>query len=363
MITIHNPPESLMDIVAGIRPRSGEWYASALKHLDHLTKPQGSLGRLEEIAAQIVAIQQNPKPSCTGKAVYVFAGDHGVVQEGVSAYPQAVTAQMVLNFIRGGAAVNVLAHYVEADIVVVDVGVASDLEPSPGLVQAKIRHGTRNFLLEPAMTRDETCAAVDIGMRLAQQAFEHGRKILAIGEMGIGNTTAAAALTAAITRTDPAQVTGAGTGVAGDALQRKIDVVRRALVKHAGNLAEPLDILACLGGYEIAAMTGIVLGAAARRIAVVIDGFIATAAAAVAFLMFPASRDYMIAGHASQEPGHRYLLDYLGLEPLLRLNMRLGEGSGAVLAFSVIEAAVRAYNEMATFASAGVSTKSNETHA
>jgi nicotinate-nucleotide--dimethylbenzimidazole phosphoribosyltransferase len=358
MITADNLPQTLVDVIANIQPRSETWYAHALQHLDQLTKPQGSLGRLEEIVAQLVAIQQTRNPSCTGKVVYVFAGDHGVVEEGVSAYPQEVTTQMVLNFTRGGAAVNVLARHAGADVVVVDVGVAGDFAPMPGLVRAKVRPGTRNFVREPAMTREETVAAMDVGIRLAQQAGHEGRKVVAIGEMGIGNTTAASAVTAALTKADPVRVTGAGTGVAGMVLQKKVDVVRRALELHSQKLADPVDTLACLGGYEIAAMTGMVLGAAARRIAVIVDGFISTAAAAVAYLISPASRDYMIAGHASQEPGHGILLDYLGLEPLLRLNMRLGEGSGAVLAFSVVEAAVRVYNEMATFASAGVSTKS-----
>jgi nicotinate-nucleotide--dimethylbenzimidazole phosphoribosyltransferase len=352
-----NLSPELAQTIEDIQPRSERWHKIALGHLDQLTKPHGSLGRLEEIAACLVAIQQSPRPSCDGKAVYVFAGDHGVVAEGISAYPQEVTTQMVLNFIHGGAAVNVLARTVGASVVVVDMGVAGEFDPAPGLVLAKVRRGTRNFLREPAMTRDELFSAMNTGLRLAQQASLEGRRILAIGEMGIGNTTSASAITAAITKADPDKVTGAGTGVSADARRHKVDVVRQAVAMHAQELADPLGLLACLGGYEIAAMTGMVLGAAARRMAVVIDGFISTSAAAVAFLIAPASRDYMLAGHASQEPGHRILLDYMGLDPLLNLNMRLGEGSGAVLAFSVVEAAVRVYNEMATFASAGVSQK------
>jgi nicotinate-nucleotide--dimethylbenzimidazole phosphoribosyltransferase len=357
MNTAPNLPLEVLQAIEAIQPRSERWHHIALGHLDQLTKPQGSLGRLEEIAARLVSIQQSSRPSCDGKAVYVFAGDHGVVAEGVSAYPQEVTTQMVLNFINGGAAVNVLARTVGAGVVVVDMGVAGDFAPAPGLVQAKVRRGTRNFLREPAMTRAEMFAAISTGLRLAQQASDEGRKILAIGEMGIGNTTSASAITAAITKADPDQVTGAGTGVANDARRHKVDVVRRAVAMHAKELADPLALLACLGGYEIAAMTGMVLGAAARRMAVVIDGFISTSAAAVAFLLAPACRDYMLAGHASQEPGHRILLDYMELDPLLNLNLRLGEGSGAVLAFPIVEAALRVYNEMATFASAGVSQK------
>jgi len=352
----HLSPE-LAQTIEDIQPHSERWRHIALGHLDQLTKPHGSLGRLEEIAARLVAIQQNPRPSCDGKAVYVFAADHGVVAEGVSAYPQEVTTQMVLNFLRGGAAVNVLARTVGASVVVVDMGVAGDFPPAPGLVLAKVRRGTRNFLREPAMTRDELFAAINTGLRLAQLASNEGCKILAVGEMGIGNTTSASALTSVITKTDPEQVTGAGTGIADEARKHKVDVVRQAIAQHAKEMADPLSMLACLGGYEIAAMTGMILGAAARHIAVVIDGFISTSAAALAFLIAPASRDYMLAGHTSQEPGHRILLDYMGLDPLLNLNMRLGEGSGAVLAFSIVEAAVRVYNEMATFASAGVSQK------
>jgi nicotinate-nucleotide--dimethylbenzimidazole phosphoribosyltransferase len=357
MIAATNLSPELAQTIADIQPCSERWHNIALGHLDQLTKPHGSLGRLEEIAARLVAIQQSPHPSCEGKAVYVFAGDHGVVAEGVSAYPQEVTTQMVLNFIKGGAAVNVLARTVGASVVVVDMGVAGEFAPAPGLVLAKVRWGTRNFAHEPAMTRTEMFSAMNTGLRLAQQASDEGRRILAIGEMGIGNTTPASALTSVITRTDPDKVTGAGTGVAKNARHHKVEVVRRAIALHAQEAADPLGLLACLGGYEIAAMTGMVLGAAARRIAVVIDGFISTSAAAVAFLLAPASRDYMLAGHASQEPGHRILLDYMGLDPLLNLNMRLGEGSGAVLAFSIVEAAVRIYIEMATFASAGVSQK------
>jgi nicotinate-nucleotide--dimethylbenzimidazole phosphoribosyltransferase len=356
-MTTVNLPSELAQAVSAIQPCSKRWHNIALGHLDQLTKPQGSLGRLEEIAARMVAIQESSRPSCDRKAVYVFAGDHGVVAEGVSAYPQEVTVQMVLNFLNGGAAVNVLARAVGASVVVVDVGVAGDFAPAPGLVQAKVRKGTRNFLHEPAMSRDELHAAIHTGVRLAHQAVEEGTKILAIGEMGIGNTTSASAICTAITQADPEKVTGTGTGVANDARRHKVDVVRRAVALHARELADPFALLGCLGGYEIAAMTGMVLGAAARRIAVVIDGFISTSAAAVAQLMAPDCRDYMLAGHVSQEPGHRILLDHMGLDPLLDLNMRLGEGSGAVLAFSIVEAAVRVYNEMATFASAGVSTK------
>jgi nicotinate-nucleotide--dimethylbenzimidazole phosphoribosyltransferase len=351
-------PQDLLQEIQGIEPRSPEWQARAQSHIDRLTKPQGSLGRLEEVAAHLVAMQRSTPPSCAGKAVYVFAGDHGVTEEGVSAYPREVTVQMVLNFLQGGAAVNALAKTVGADLVIVDVGVAGDLPPAPGLRQAKVRRGTRNFALEPAMTYAETFEAMRVGMRLAEEAAQAGRRVVAIGEMGIGNTTSASAIASALTAADPDEVTGAGTGLAEKGVERKADVIRKALRLHRIRLGDVTSVLACLGGYEIAAMAGMAIGAARRRIAVVIDGFISTAAAAVAFALAPHSRDYMFAGHASQEPGHRVLLQYLGLKPLLSLDMRLGEGSGAVLAFGILEGAVRVYNEMATFASAGVSEKS-----
>ena len=351
-------PQDLLQEIQSIEPRSAEWRARAQSHLDQLTKPQGSLGRLEEVAADLVSMQRAAHPSCAGKAVYVFAGDHGVTDEGVSAYPREVTVQMVLNFLHGGAAVNALAKAAGADVVVVDVGVAGELAPAPGLLQANVRRGTRNFAVEPAMTYEETFAAMRVGTRLAQEAARDGRRVLAIGEMGIGNTTSASALTVAITAAEPDEVTGAGTGVDETGRQKKAAVVRRALRLHRLRLGDVAGVLACLGGYEIAAMAGMAIGAARNRIAVVVDGFISTATAAIAFVLAPHTRDYMFAGHASQEPGHRVLLDYLGLKPLLSLDMRLGEGSGAVLAFGILEAAVRVYNEMATFASAGVSQKS-----
>jgi nicotinate-nucleotide--dimethylbenzimidazole phosphoribosyltransferase len=357
-MSLHELPSDLAQELKAIQPRSQEWHARAQAHIDQLTKPVGSLGRLEEIAATVVSIQRQERPSCEGKCVYVFAGDHGVTQEGVSAYPREVTVQMVLNFLHGGAAVNALAKTVGADLLIVDVGVDGQFEPAPRLLQAKVRRGTRNFAAEPAMTFEETYEAMRVGVRLAEEAARAGRKILAIGEMGIGNTTSASAIASALTAAEPEEVTGAGTGVSQAGLQKKADVVRRALRLHRILLGDAAGVLACLGGYEIAAMTGMVVGAARRRIAVVVDGFISSAAAAVAFALSPRCRDYMFAGHASQEPGHRVLLDYLGLKPLLSLDMRLGEGSGAVLAFSILEAAVRVYNEMATFASAGVSEKS-----
>jgi nicotinate-nucleotide--dimethylbenzimidazole phosphoribosyltransferase len=341
-----------------IAPAEEAWIREARSHLDSLTKPIGSLGHLEDIAATIVAIQQSHRPSVEKKAVFVFAADHGITMEGVSAYPKAVTEQMVLNFLRGGAAINVLAHAVSAEVHVVDVGVDATLDHA-GLISRKIRRGTRNFLHAPAMSGEELKAAMDVGIRLATEASSRGIQLAAVGEMGIGNTTAASAITAALTGQPAERVTGAGTGVTGAVFDHKVRVVADALAFHFPHYTEELpaalEILRCLGGLEIAAICGFVLSAAKHRITVVIDGFISTAAAAIACMLRPAVRDYLVAGHASQEIGHTWLLDFIGIAALLNLQMRLGEGTGAVLAFSIIDAAVRIYTEMATFHSAGVS--------
>jgi nicotinate-nucleotide--dimethylbenzimidazole phosphoribosyltransferase len=334
------------------------WISRAQAHLDVLTKPLGSLGRLEELAARIVAIQQSTSPSVDRKAVFIFAADHGVTAEGVSAYPSAVTEQMVLNFLRGGAAINVLARQAGAEVHVIDVGVDAQLE-HPGLKSRKVRRGTRNFLREPALSCEELQSALRVGAELAEEAHARDLQIVALGEMGIGNTTAASAIAAALTAQSAAQVTGLGTGITGATFDRKMSVVDGAMALHFPDRVElppaPLDVLRCVGGLEIAAMCGFILAAARHRIAVVLDGFIATSAAALAFSMEPAARGYLFAGHLSPERGHRCLLEIVGLRPLLDLDMRLGEGSGAVLALHIIESAVRIYNEMATFDSAGVS--------
>jgi nicotinate-nucleotide--dimethylbenzimidazole phosphoribosyltransferase len=324
-----------------------------------LTKPLGSLGQIEAVAARYVAWREQEVPTISGKAVYVFAGDHGITDEGVSAYPREVTPQMVLNFLAGGAAINVLARQTNSDIVVVDVGVDFDFDGAPGLLHRKVRRGTRNFAREPAMTEAELHAALQVGIDLANEAAAQGRTLIALGEMGIGNTSAATAITAALTGLPIRQLTGKGTGLDEARRARKAQIIEDALHLHfgdfAGNPPEPLDVLRCVGGYEIAGITGAVLGATAKRIAVVIDGFICSAGAAIACALAPDARFGIIAGHLSQEPGHRALLDAMGVKPVLQLDMRLGEGTGAVLTFPLIEAAVRIYNEMATFDSAGVS--------
>jgi nicotinate-nucleotide--dimethylbenzimidazole phosphoribosyltransferase len=335
---------------------SPDWPAFAKVKLDSLTKPPGSLGRLEEIASKIVSIRQCERPSCMNKAVYVFAADHGVVEEGVSAYPKVVTQQMVQNFVAHGAAINVLARCARAEVIVVDVGVDADLDSHPNLVDKKVRRGTRNMAEGPAMNEVEVRAAIEIGRSLARQACLQERDLIAVGEMGIGNTTAAAAITAVLSGRSVDEVTGSGTGVSVQTLIHKRRVIDRALsVNHIDRNSAPLQVLQSVGGLEIAAMTGMVLEAQQQRLPTVIDGFISTAAAALAYAIDPRVEDILFAGHISPEPGHRVLLDYIGLDPILNLGMRLGEGTGAVLAMTVIEAAVRTLNEMATFSSAGVS--------
>ena len=339
-----------------IESPSQQWLARARARLDQLTKPLGSLGRLEDLAAQMVSIREETFADPMRKAVYVFAADHGITAEGVSAYPSEVTRQMVLNFLAHGAAVNVLAKLHQAEVNVVDVGVDADFGRVDGLLHHKVRMGTRNMMREPAMSVDELTAALDVGLRLADDAKTKGYNLVAVGEMGIGNTTAASAITFALTREPVNRITGKGTGLNSEALTHKCLVIEAVLAKHFDNLpAEPLDVLRCVGGLEIAAMTGFILGAARHRLAVVVDGFISTAAAAIAFAIAPQVCGYLFAGHQSEEPGHRVLLEYIGLKPILALNMRLGEGTGAVLAMPILESALSLYNQMATFESAGVS--------
>lgn len=349
--------ERVRAVAESIQPLCPSDLAKASRHLDQLTKPLGSLGQIELLAAQLIAIRGERVQLPLRKAIYVFAADHGVARVGVSAYPPEVTAQMVQNFLAGGAAINVLARQHGAELTVVDAGVDADFEESPGLRVMKVRRGSRNFLDEPAMTEDEMTAALEAGFALADEARAHSADLVVAGEMGIGNTTAASAITAMLTGRDAAEVTGKGTGLDDAGRNRKLNVIRQALRKHFPDKtnASALDLLRCVGGLEIAAMTGFVVGAARHRMIVVCDGFISTAAAALAVAIAPNVRQYLVAGHCSEEPGHRFLLRHLELAPLLRLNMRLGEGTGAVLAFPIIESALRLYFEMATFESAGVS--------
>ena len=343
---------SVVEAIAAIAVPDPARAAAAWAHLDRLTKPPRSLGRLEELAATAVAILGSRR----GRgAVLVFAADHGVVAEGVSAYPQAVTAQMVRNFVAGGAAVNVLARALGIAVVVVDVGVASAAPPPPGVVAARVAPGTRNLRREPAMTEAAARRAVEVGIAVAEREVARGAAALAVGEMGIGNSTAAAALAAAYLGLPAAAVVGPGTGLDPAALARKQEVVADALARHPPDAARPLATLAAVGGFEIAAVAGACLGGAAAGVPVLVDGFIASAGALAAVRLAPAVRSHLIFAHRSPEPGHAAILAALDAVPLLDLGMRLGEGTGACLGLALLAASLRLYDEMATFASAGVS--------
>lgn len=348
----------LTAILDQIGPLHPEAQRQAAERQNQLTKPAGSLGRLETIAIQVAGITGCPRPRLRDKAVIVAAADHGVAAAGVSAYPQEVTAQMVLNFLHNGAAINVLARHVGARVVVVDAGVAGDLPAHPELRSYKIARGTANIAEGPAMTRQQAIQAIETGIRLVEEERARGLDIVATGDMGIGNTTPSTAIAAVFTGRSPAELAGRGTGVDDAGLQRKIAVIERALYVNEPDPADPIDVLAKVGGLEIGTIAGIILGAAALRIPVVIDGFISTAGALIALHLCPPAKAYCFAGHCSAEPGHAAMLSHLGLEPILDLNMRLGEGTGAVLAMGIIDAACKILDEMATFAEAGVSEKS-----
>nr|WP_255629281.1 nicotinate-nucleotide--dimethylbenzimidazole phosphoribosyltransferase [Jidongwangia harbinensis] len=323
-----------------------------------LTKPAGSLGALEELSVRLAGLAGTcPPPLPEPATVAVFAGDHGVHAQGVSPWPQEVTAQMVANFVAGGAVVNAFARQAGASVMVIDVGVAIPLHGGDNLLDANVRRGTRDFTEAPAMTPEEARTALETGISVAGALVDGGAACLLTGDMGIANTTPAAALIAAFTGADPAEVTGRGTGIDDPTYARKIEVVTRALARHRPDPAEPLAALAAVGGLEHAALAGFMLGAAARRVPVVLDGVIAASAALVAAAFAPDSVDAMVAGHRSVEPGAGVALARLGLTPMLDLGMRLGEGSGAVLALPVVAGAVRVLHEVATFDAAGVSEK------
>lgn len=341
--------------IRSIVPVDKVWLERAAERQAQLTKPPGSLGLLEEIANRLVAIRQTLKPEVCRQRIYIAAADHGVVAEGVSAYPREVTAQMVYNFLRGGAAINVLAWYGCIEVKVVDAGVDADFLDAPELIQAKIVRGTANIACGPAMTREQAAQSIAIGIELARAGAAEGIEMLGVGEMGIGNTTPASVITAALTHLPAESVTGRGTGVDDAGWRRKVSAVERALAVNMPDSDDPLDILAKVGGAEIALMTGLVLGSAAERIPVVADGFISTSAAALACLFCPNVRDYLFLAHRSQEAGHNALIEFIGMRPLLDLQMRLGEGTGAALAMHLIGAASKLLGGMATFTEAGVS--------
>lgn len=337
-----------------IKPVDKTLLTRAQEKLDALTKPKGSLGVLEEIAKQVVGITEKMHPVLKNKFIVTVAADHGVCREGVSAYPQEVTAQMVANFLDGGAAINVLAGHVHAKVVIVDAGIACKMKPRPGLTQKRAGSGTKNIAAGPAMTRDQAVICIENGIELAEALAEQDADIIGTGEMGIGNTTSASAIVSVITGTKPESVTGRGTGITEAMLANKIAVIAKAIAANKPDPADGIDVLAKLGGFEIGTLAGIFLGCAASRIPVVIDGFISGAAALIAGTIKPEAKDYMLAAHCSVERGHKVTLDYMGLKPLLNLDMRLGEGTGAALGINLIEAATKILNEMATFASAGV---------
>jgi nicotinate-nucleotide--dimethylbenzimidazole phosphoribosyltransferase len=334
---------------------------SALDRHSQLTKPQGSLGYLETLGVQLCSIAGIcPPPIPEVVTIAVFAGDHGVVESGVTPWPREVTAQMVANFCAGGAAINVLARHIGADVLVVDVGVATPIPASSTMLLSRnVAKGTANLATGPAMTREEAIAALNVGVDVATTAVDGGSQLLVTGDMGIGNTTASAALIAAYTNSNPRDVTGRGTGIDDDTLQLKIQIIETALARLTKD-SDPLNILSEVGGLEIAAIAGFIIGGAAKSVPVIIDGVIAVAAALVATALSPLAAPYLIAGHQSSEPGARVGLTHLGLRPVLDLDLRLGEGSGAALCVPIVQAAARILREMATFESASIAERSNE---
>lgn len=344
---------TLARLLDAIRPPDARAAADAQRHLDALTKPPGSLGRLEELAVRLAVLRGGP-PSVERPVIFTFASDHGVVAEGVSAYPQSVTAQMVENFLRGGAAINVLARQASARLVVADFGVATPLPLRPELVARRQGPGTANMAEGPAMTRAAAVTAIEAGAGLAEEALAGGADLVGTGEMGIGNTTAASAITAALTGRPVESVIGRGTGIDAPGLERKAGAIRRALAVNRPDPADALDVLAKVGGFEIAGLAGVILAAAARQVPVALDGFISSAAGLVAARLAPDARHVLFASHRSAEPGHAAILAELGLVPYLDLAMRLGEGTGVALFVHLARAAALIYREMATFKSAGV---------
>jgi len=347
-------PSELESLIGNISPVPVELRYKAYERLDSLTKPRSSLGFLEEIAARYVAITREERPRIKGKRICVFVGDHMVVDEGVSAYPQEVTFLMVKNFLRGGAAINVLARRAGADIEVIDVGMFEDTDALAGVVKAKVKHGADNIARGPAMSVEEAVSAIMVGVERARIAWEQGVCLIGTGDMGIGNTTPSSAIYSAILGIPPVLVVGPGTGLDADGIKRKLNVVKKALEVNKARMNTPLEILAAVGGLEIAGICGLCLGASAKKMAVVVDGFISGAGALVAMRLCPAVRDYLFFAHRSSEPGHNLFFQKEGIQPLLDLNLRLGEGTGSAIAMQIIEDAVAIYNEMATFEEAGI---------
>lgn len=363
-----NELEFIQETVSKIEPIDENILTITKKRLDSLTKPLGSLGRLEDLAQKICAITRMEKPALKNKAIFVLAGDHGITQEGVSAFPSEVTPQMVFNFLRGGAGINVLARTAKARVIVVDIGVAKELKvESLATVDEprfwrefrdrKINLGTKNFAKEPAMSRAEAIRSIVTGIELVEDELKKGLDIVGTGEMGIGNTTPSSAITAVMTGKSVSQVTGQGTGIETNALNHKVSVIEKALILHQPNAKDAIDVLSKVGGFEIGGLAGVIIAAARRKIPVMLDGFISGAAALIAAGLSSRVPEYLIAAHRSAEPGHDAILKHLGLLPLLDLRMRLGEGTGAALGMYIAESSCRILNEMATFEEAKVAQK------
>jgi len=351
---------SLSQILKQIRPLDSKAIEAARARQNELTKPRGSLGRLEELSINIAGIKGKVVHGFEHKAIVTMAADHGVVEEGVTLYPQEVTKQMVFNFLNGGAAINVLARFIGARVVVVDMGVVGGFEPHPNLACKMIDFGTKNMTKGPAMTKQQAVDAIEAGIAVVEAEIAKGLDIVGTGDMGIGNTTASSAIAAAITSEPAEKVTGRGEGLDDKQLAHKVKVVQKALDINKPDSRDPLDVLSKVGGFEIGGLAGVMLGAAAYRIPVVIDGFISGAAALIATGLAPGLKYYLIAAHLSAESGHKVILQHIGLTPLLSLDMRLGEGTGAALGIVIVEAAVKTLAEMATFAEAGVSRAQKE---
>lgn len=352
--------EKIEEIIQKITPVNFKLMERAQEKLDNLTKPQGSLGKLEDFARRVVGISGTLSPTIKRKVIFVMAGDHGVAEEEVSAYPQEVTFQMVYNFIRGGAGINVLAKHIGAEILVVDMGVAREFPLEEGIIRKKIACGTNNMAKGPAMSRNEAERAITAGIEVFEDELNRkGIDIVGLGEMGIANTTSSSAIVACLTKAKVEEVTGRGTGIDKDQLKNKVRVIRQAIKVNHPDPEDGLDVLSKVGGFEIGGLVGCILAAASHRVPIVIDGFISCASALIAIKLAPLSRNYIFASHNSVEKGHRIALEYIGKVPMFDLGMRLGEGTGAALGISFIEAGVKILNQMATFADAGVDNKSS----
>jgi nicotinate-nucleotide--dimethylbenzimidazole phosphoribosyltransferase len=342
------------------------------KRLDNLTKPQGSLGRLEEIAKQVVEITGNENPSMINKVIFTLAGDHGITESGVSAYPKEVTLQMVYNFLRGGAGINVLAKHAGARVIVVDMGVASEIKIEPvavppschpndmNFIDKKVGSGTKNMARGPAMTREDAVKSIENGIEAFEEEYAKGIDIIGTGDMGIGNTSASSAISSVITGKSVEDMTGKGTGIDDKSLKNKIALIKKAVEINNPDRKDAVDVLSKVGGFEIGGIAGVILAAAAKKIPVVIDGFISGAGALIAYALEPKVKDYMIAAHSSVEKGHRIILDYIGLKPLMDFDLRLGEGTGAALGITIVEASIKILTRMASFQEAGVSERAKE---